>query len=96
MPRSLLNDSLLNVIPFTRNSPSTSSSPLPSNPPLILGRFSVAEAQLVVERFHDGESMSRLAMEFRVGTSIIEELIRMPRKPMASSQQNDRRQRRAA
>lgn len=84
------------VIPFPVKPASTVSTLVPATH-LFFGRFTASERQEVLVRFHEnGESIKKLAVAFSVGNSLIEALVRAPRKPMASSRQNDRRERRTA
>lgn len=87
---------LTNLVTFPGPSASHSSPEVPIEE-LYLGRFTAAECASICDRFHNKkEPIKRLANEHVVGNSIIEELVRVPRKPPANSQQNDRRERKAS
>lgn len=86
-----------NLVIFPANPARPSGVLVPNSKPLLFGRFTAAECEEVAIRFHEnGEPIKKLAIAFSVGNSLIEALIRVPRKPMASSQQKDRRGRKAA
>jgi hypothetical protein len=78
--------------------PSASPATYPVLPqPLYLGRFTASERESIQTRFHDcAESIEKLARDYKVGNSLIQQLIRVSRKPPAISRANDRRGRRAA
>jgi transposase-like protein len=80
-----------NIIPFPATSASPKRQPLPGKK-LFFERFTYEERESILNRFHvQGQTIERIARTYRVGTTLIQQLLRV-RKPMASSQQNDRRQ----
>lgn len=84
---------LTNLVTFPGPSASNSGPKVPEEEDLYLGKFTAAQCASIRDRFHNKkEPIKRLAIEHVVGNSIIEELVRVPRKPPANAQANDRRE----
>jgi hypothetical protein len=85
-----------NLVVFPGSSASPTKYPVPAQP-LYLGRFTAFERESIQTRFHDhAESIEKLARDYKVGHALIQQLIRVSRKPPAISRANDRRERKAA
>lgn len=86
----------LNLVVFPTD-PARSSGSLVPAANLSRGRFTDAECREIEAKFHEhGVSIKKLSIAFSVGHSLIEAIVRVPRKPMASAAQLDRRRRRVA
>lgn len=84
------------LLTFPTEHTRTSGHPVP-NPEIIdglyFGKFTAAQYESIRERFHEGdETAEKLGREFEVGTTLIQQVVRVKRKPPGNASANDRRQ----